>query len=41
MIDSVDSDSEVKVGPAGVPRVAGQHDRLAGDDLIAEGDGEA
>ncbi len=39
--DAVDADAEVEVGAAGVPGVAGEHDRLAGDDLIAEGDGEA
>jgi hypothetical protein len=40
VVDSVDADAEVEVGTAGVAGVAGEHDGLTGDDLIAEGDGE-
>jgi hypothetical protein len=41
VVDPVNADAEVEVGAAGVAGVAGEHDLLAGDDLVAEGDGEA
>ena len=41
VLHSVDPNLNVDMWTAGMTGVAGEHDRLAGGDLIAEGDGES